>query len=64
MIHNLTVEELDKLLLEFPELQYPKYLRNNIYELTKGCFTNKQGLDDYNKTFSQLIKNYGKGINN
>ena len=55
---NLTVEMLEKVLSEIPNnpFDYPKHHGEGIYEISKGCFTNKKGIEEFNKHLLCKVK--------
>ena len=54
---NLTVEMLEKVLSEMPNnpFDYPKYYGEGIYEISKGCFINEKGMEEFNKCLKDSI---------
>lgn len=55
---KLTIDMFEKVLLEMSNnpFDYPKYHGEEIYEISKGCFTNKQGMEEFNKCLKGIIK--------
>ena len=53
----LTIEMFEKVLSEMPDhpFDYPKYHGEGIYEISKGCFTNKKGMEEFNKCLKDII---------
>lgn len=52
----ITIEDMNNILKDFPNLNYPKQCNKNLYEISKGVFTNEKGL----KEFKKELLNYGK----
>ena len=52
---KLTVEDVEKAILKLQEdgidnpFDYPKYYGEGIYEISKGCFTNEKGMEEFMK---------------
>jgi hypothetical protein len=63
--NKLTQQGIDKIFETSSIAQYPRYVGNGIYEVMKGCFTNRKGLDDIDREFSKTFTNlYNKYMNN
>jgi hypothetical protein len=58
--NKLTVEDVEKVLASMPDnpFDYPKYLGEGIYEISKGCFTGQRGMEEFNKSLTDHIKQW------
>jgi len=59
---KLTIELIKSKLKDIfnDKLDYPKYHEDGLYEISKGCFTNKQGYKQFEDVLRKQLKNYGK----
>lgn len=53
---ELTVDDMDKILSEFSELDYPKYHGNGLYEISKGVFCNEIAMKEFDKALLEELK--------
>ena len=59
MSNQLSLKEIERLLKKlFKEDWYPKELPNGMWEIAKGVFTNKKGLEKFSKELRKTIKEH------
>jgi len=55
---QITIEDIEKLLKLHPELEYPKYYGEGLYEISKGCFTGEKGLELFEYELTKQLKDF------
>ena len=59
----ITLESVENILKDFPELSYPRYYSNGVYEISKGCFTGAKGYHTFiDAVDKELKKTIGRAV--
>ena len=56
---KLTLKDIEEFLIDMPDLAYPKYHGDGLYEISKGCFTGSEGIKMFNEALTNELKNFG-----